>query len=67
MSKDVTRIEIGYNAVVSVWRDGDWTILYVEDGSGAITTVSLTAEQATKLAKNLPRYTDERPTWQRLR
>jgi hypothetical protein len=46
-------IEIGSSARVEVWRDGDWTILYVEDGSGSKATINLTAPQAAKLAKEL--------------
>lgn len=40
-------------ARVDVWRDGEWTILYVEDGSGAKTTVSLSPLLTLDLAKLL--------------
>jgi len=46
-------MEIGSSSRVEVWRDGDWTILYVKDGSGSKATVNLTAPQAAKLAKEL--------------
>jgi hypothetical protein len=46
-------MEIGSSSRVEVWRDGDWTILYVKDGSGSKATVNLTASQAAKLAKEL--------------
>jgi hypothetical protein len=37
-------------ASVSVWRDGEWTILLVKDGSGAQTTVSLRDHDAFDIA-----------------
>lgn len=49
MTEKVT-IQIGPGAKVETWRDGEWTILYVEDGSGAKTTVSLTTPKALDLA-----------------
>jgi hypothetical protein len=35
---------------VETWRDGEWTILMIEDGSGAKTTVSLNVINALCLA-----------------
>lgn len=43
-------IAIGGSAKVETWRDGEWTILYVEDGSGASTTVSLNVGNALSIA-----------------
>jgi hypothetical protein len=45
-----TTIRIGMSSKVETWRDGEWVILYVEDGSGAKTTVSLTTLAALELA-----------------
>lgn len=41
---------------VETWRDDEWIILYVEDGSGAKTTISLDALQALDLATLLRGY-----------
>jgi hypothetical protein len=46
-------IQIGGSAKVETWRDGEWTILYVEDGSGAGTTVSLNVGNALSIAELL--------------
>lgn len=46
-------IEIGPSAKIETWRDGEWTILYVEDGGGGRTTVSLPASKALDLASLL--------------
>lgn len=43
-------IEIGATGTASVWRDGEWTILYVEDGGGGRTTISLSVGKALDLA-----------------
>lgn len=45
-----TTIKIEPSAKVDVWRDGRWTILYIEDGSGAKTTISLGTGKALDLA-----------------
>jgi hypothetical protein len=45
-----TTIRVGMSSKVETWRDGEWVILYVEDGSGAKTTVSLTTPAALELA-----------------
>lgn len=45
-----TTIRVGMSSKVETWRDVEWTILYVEDGSGAKTTVSLTTPAALSLA-----------------
>jgi hypothetical protein len=50
MSMAAFTVEISPNALVRTWRDGEWVALYVEDGSGAKTTVSLTGQQALDLA-----------------
>lgn len=50
---DKMTIEIGGSAKVETWRDGEWTILYVEDGGGGRTTVSLPAGKALSLAELL--------------
>lgn len=49
MTEKVT-ITIGETAKAEVWRDGGWTILYVEDGGGGITTISLPVGKALSLA-----------------
>ena len=46
-------VEIGTNAHVRVTRDGDWVILYTEDGGGGKATVSLSVIQALDLASLL--------------
>lgn len=46
-------IKIETGAKVETWRDGEWVILYVEDGSGAKTTVSLTTTNALDIAAML--------------
>lgn len=46
-------VAISDKAKVEVWRDGEWTILYVEDGSGARTTVSLAIGNALSVAELL--------------
>lgn len=46
-------IKIAENATVTIRRDGEWTILHVQDGSGAQTTVSLTSMQAIDAAELL--------------
>ncbi len=46
-------VEIGASAKVSVWRDGEWTILYVEDGGGGCAAVSLPAGKAIDIASLL--------------
>lgn len=46
-------VEIGTHAKVSVWRDGEWTILYVEDGGGGRSTVSLPVGKALDIASLL--------------
>jgi hypothetical protein len=38
---------------VETWRDGEWTIVLIEDGSGASTTVSLNVIAALDLAELL--------------
>ena len=43
-------VEIGSSAKATVWRDGEWTILYVEDGGGGKTTISLSVGNAIDLA-----------------
>ncbi|MDB5612099.1 MAG: hypothetical protein JWP25_8999 [Bradyrhizobium sp.] len=43
-------IAIGERAFVRVRRDGDWVIVYTEDGGGGVTTVSLTVAQALDMA-----------------
>jgi hypothetical protein len=43
-------IEIGPNAHVSIARDSEWVILYVDDGGGGKSTVSLSVLQALDLA-----------------
>lgn len=43
-------VEIGGSAKAQVWRDGEWTILYVEDGGGGCTTISLPVGKAIDLA-----------------
>ena len=45
-----TTIAIGGSAKVEVWRDGEWTILYVEDGGGGRATVSLPVGKAIDVA-----------------
>jgi hypothetical protein len=45
-----TTIAIAGTAKVEVWRDGEWTILYVEDGGGGKTTVSLPVGKALSIA-----------------
>lgn len=45
-----TIMAIGASAKVEIWRDAEWTILYVEDGSGAKTTISLSTDKALNLA-----------------
>lgn len=52
MTEKIT-IRIGMSSKIDVWRDGEWTILYTEDGSGAKTTVSLGTLQALNLASLL--------------
>jgi hypothetical protein len=52
MGEKIT-IKIGETAKVETWRDGEWTILYVEDGGGGVTTVSLGPRQAMDLAQLL--------------
>lgn len=47
---DKTTIAIGVSAKVEIWRDGEWTILYVEDGGGGRSTVSLPVGQALSVA-----------------
>lgn len=49
MSEKLT-VEISATAKVSVWRDGEWTILYVEDGGGGRSTVSLPPGKALDVA-----------------
>lgn len=46
-------IKISDHAKVHVRHDGRWAILYVEDGGGAKTTVSLTTNQALSVAELL--------------
>ena len=46
-------IEIAGNAKVETWRDGEWTILYVEDGGGGRATVSLPPGKALSIAELL--------------
>lgn len=46
-------ITISDAAGVRVGRDGDWIIVYTEDGSGYITTIRLTPPQAFDMAKLL--------------
>jgi hypothetical protein len=48
-----TTIEIAGQAKAEIWRDGEWTILYVEDGGGGRTTVSLSVAKALDIAKLL--------------
>lgn len=43
-------VEIAPNALVRTWRDGEWVVLYIEDGGGGKATVSLTGQQALDLA-----------------
>jgi hypothetical protein len=50
MPVNKTTIEIGGAAKIELWRDGEWVILYVEDGGGGKTTVSLDTQQALDLA-----------------
>ena len=50
---DKITIAIGTSAKVETCRDGEWTILHVEDGSGAKTTVSLGITNALLLAELL--------------
>lgn len=45
-----TTIEIAGSAKAEIWRDGEWTILYVEDGGGGRTTVSLPVGKALAIA-----------------
>lgn len=45
-----TTIEIGGSAKVEIWRDGEWVIIYTEDGGGGITTVSLPVGKAFSVA-----------------
>ena len=45
-----TTVQIAGNAKAEVWRDGEWTILYVEDGGGGCTTVSLPIGKALDIA-----------------
>ena len=52
MTEKIT-VAIGGSAKVETWRDGEWTILYVEDGSGAKTTVSLGVLDALSVANLL--------------
>jgi hypothetical protein len=42
-------VEIGPTAKAEVWRDGEWTILHVLDGSSE-TTISLPVGKAIDLA-----------------
>jgi len=48
-----TTVKINSNAKVQIWRDNERTILSVDDGSGSVTTVSLTLEQALDAASLL--------------
>lgn len=61
---DKTIVNTGPHTTAQTWQDGEWTILYVEDGSGSKTTISLRADQAFQLAwgltPELGRYFDER-------
>lgn len=41
---------IGERIRIRVRRDGDWVIVYTEDGGGGVTTVSLTVAQALDMA-----------------
>ena len=45
-----TTIQIAGNAKAKIWRDGEWTILYIEDGGGGRTTVSLPVAKALDIA-----------------
>lgn len=45
-----TTIAIAGAAKVEIWRDGEWTILYVEDGGGGRSTVSLPVGKALDVA-----------------
>ena len=49
MTEKIT-VQIAGNAKAEVWRDGEWTILYVEDGGGGCTTVSLPIGKALDIA-----------------
>jgi len=46
-------VQVSNGAFVRVRRDGSWVIVYVKDGSGAETTVSLTPPQAFDMAELL--------------
>lgn len=50
---DKTTVQIAGDAKAEVWRDGEWTILYVEDGGGGRTTVSLPVGKALSIAELL--------------
>ena len=45
-----TTVRIAGSAKAEIWRDGEWTILYVEDGGGGCTTVSLPVGKALDIA-----------------
>lgn len=61
---DKTIVNAGPHAMAQTHRAGEWTTLYVQDGSGSETTISLSAEHAFQLAwgltPELERYFDER-------
>ena len=48
-----TTVQIAGDAKAEIWRDGEWTILYVEDGGGGRTTVSLPVGKALSIAQLL--------------
>jgi hypothetical protein len=51
MDNEPGTITIGERAGVCVSHDSTWVIVYTEDGSGQVTTISLTVQQALDLAK----------------
>ena len=50
MDNEPGTISIGERAGIRVSHDSTWVIIYTEDGSGMVTTISLTVQQAFDLA-----------------
>lgn len=49
----IGKVRISDNAFARVRRDGPWVIVYVRDGGGGQTTLSLTPQQAFDMAELL--------------
>jgi hypothetical protein len=50
MAINKTTFDLGGTAKIEIWRDGEWTIIYTEDGGGGCTTVSLPVGKALDVA-----------------